>query len=49
LGIKKTTGSGDGHIYETFDLVEKKQQKNDIAFIVMCLKMHFVFSSMSEH
>lgn len=48
LGIKKSLGGQEGAIYETFELVQKQQNKTDLVFIVMCLKLHFVFSSLSD-
>ncbi|KAM3141578.1 hypothetical protein pb186bvf_006183 [Paramecium bursaria] len=35
-------------ISENFEVLQKKQQKTDITFIVMCLKLHFVFSTLSD-
>jgi cGMP-dependent protein kinase len=49
VGIKKNSQSeGLPQIYESFELTKKVQAKQDVVFIVMCLKMHFVFSSLSD-
>jgi hypothetical protein len=46
--IRKSLAATEGQIFEKFDRVDKKPAKSDIAYIVMCLKIHFVFSSLSE-
>ncbi|CAK56806.1 unnamed protein product (macronuclear) [Paramecium tetraurelia] len=45
-GIQQS--SGGQHIYETYVQCQKQQQRSDIIFIVMCLKLHFVFSFLND-
>ncbi|CAD8177373.1 unnamed protein product [Paramecium pentaurelia] len=45
-GIQQSSGAQ--HIYETYVQCQKQQQRSDIVFIVMCLKLHFVFSFLND-
>ncbi|CAD8172465.1 unnamed protein product [Paramecium octaurelia] len=45
-GIQQSSGAQ--HIYETYVQCQKQQQRSDIIFIVMCLKLHFVFSFLND-
>ncbi|CAD8077546.1 unnamed protein product [Paramecium primaurelia] len=45
-GIQQSSGAQ--HIYETYIQCQKQQQRSDIVFIVMCLKLHFVFSFLND-
>ncbi|CAD8086133.1 unnamed protein product [Paramecium sonneborni] len=45
-GIQQSSG---GHqIFETYTQCQKQQQRSDLIFIVMCLKLHFVFSFLND-
>ncbi|CAK80945.1 unnamed protein product (macronuclear) [Paramecium tetraurelia] len=45
-GIQQSLGAN--HIYETYVECHKQHQRSDIVFIVMCLKLHFVFSFLND-
>ena len=36
-------------LYENIKKIPREKNKNDIIFIINCLKNHFVFYNLSEH